>query len=522
MAGYAELKRGVGRGGLWLAVFLACAAQAWAAEGGRPGELFNFGATARALGLGGAYTALAQDASSLYYNPAGLGALPSSQLSLMHAQLFGDATYDYLGYARNFRRGGGWGAHFLREGIGDVPGRDEFNQPTGPQQFTQTGFGLGAGWQGVITPRLSLGLGLKAVDRKLAGSADRLYGADLGAQYGPVLDRRLTVGVVMQNAGSFATGDTDDKLPLQLKVGAACRLFEGFQLAADVDESGQFRIGTEYNLGMFALRGGYPGQGFAVGGGVTLFKSLTVDMAVLHHPALGMSQRMSLGYRFGARQPPKQVAIARDYLADAKREIAAREYPEAARTLANALALNPGLEGEWGEKAGRLKALADALRLESRPEVRAALKKHDEQGTFGAAAVEAYLGGQSAQAMLLAHAALGSKPEEAAYDELLRVLAGLTHSAIQREDILNPKALVKEKLNRSQAYFYSKRFDPALRECQEVLVLDPENVLAWVRLGSIRFALGNTEGARLAYTTALQLDPKDDAVREFMRLQGWQ
>ena len=54
-----------------LALAWLCAASAHAQ--GQPGDIFNYAASGRASAMGGAYTALASDASSIYYNPAGLG-----------------------------------------------------------------------------------------------------------------------------------------------------------------------------------------------------------------------------------------------------------------------------------------------------------------------------------------------------------------------------------------------------------------------------------------------------------------
>ena len=49
------------------------------------GEAFTLGAGARALALGGAYTAISDDPSGLYYNPAGLASINGRQLLLLHS-----------------------------------------------------------------------------------------------------------------------------------------------------------------------------------------------------------------------------------------------------------------------------------------------------------------------------------------------------------------------------------------------------------------------------------------------------
>ena len=493
--------------------------------GGQPDGIYTFGANARALGEGGAYTAQAQDATSLYYNPAGFGGLPFRQLSMMHAQLFGGAAYDFIGYGQPFSKSaGGWGAELVRDGVAGVEGRDSLNQPTGSVSFSETGFGVGAGWRGTWLPDLAFGGGIKVLNRKLGTSSDSLYGADVGIQYGPMLDGTLNLGLVAQNAFSSASGDTADKLPFRLKAGAAYKMFDNLALVTDVTSDGQIAVGTEYSLGLFSLRGGYAPAGISLGGGVSLFKkTITVDVAMLSSADLGMSQRISFGYRFGGavQKVSKQESVAKDYLVEAKQQLAERDYALAAVSLRKAVSSNPNIEAEWKEKALRLKQLVEELALVSRPEVATELKKKDEQGQLGAVAVNAWLSGQNAKAVVVAHAALGADPRNASFDALLRGLAKLSNMTVNREDILTPRALVREKLKRAQNYFYDKRFDLAVRECDDALVLDPNNELAWVRLGSSYFALGEIDQAREAYQKAMEINPSNESVKEFMRLQGW-
>ncbi|RLC41437.1 MAG: hypothetical protein DRH44_07400, partial [Candidatus Coatesbacteria bacterium] len=48
----------------------------------------------RASALGGAYIGLADDVDSIFYNPAGIGLMPSTQLMVMHAQWFQSIKYE--------------------------------------------------------------------------------------------------------------------------------------------------------------------------------------------------------------------------------------------------------------------------------------------------------------------------------------------------------------------------------------------------------------------------------------------
>ena len=60
------------------------------------GEFLAIGVGGRALGMGGAFTALANDVTAGYYNPAGLIHLNYPQISIMHDARFGNlVNYDY-------------------------------------------------------------------------------------------------------------------------------------------------------------------------------------------------------------------------------------------------------------------------------------------------------------------------------------------------------------------------------------------------------------------------------------------
>lgn len=67
-----------------------------AQDGGRPGEFLRYGIGARALGMGGAYTALSDDATAVYWNPAGLGQLDQLYFHAMNTQLFLDSNFESI------------------------------------------------------------------------------------------------------------------------------------------------------------------------------------------------------------------------------------------------------------------------------------------------------------------------------------------------------------------------------------------------------------------------------------------
>jgi tetratricopeptide (TPR) repeat protein len=500
------------------------------AQGGSPGELFSFGAGARALAMGSAHTAVVNDVTALYYNPAGLGLLPGREVTLMRAALFEGASYDYIAYAQNKKkRLGGWGAELIRLGIGGAEGRDEFNQPTGSFDYSEMALGVGHGWRGVFHPNLSLGLKGKMLRRSLGGSSDQLLGLDVGAQFGPLMTERLQFGVVAQNAFAISQGDTDDKLPLLIRAGASYKIIGPLSMAADVSSTGDFRIGTEYAFGIAAFRVGMADKSLSFGGGLLFRRKYAFDLALQNHPTLGMSQRISLGYKFNsalpkgaARKAPKMEFYATEYLKNGEAELKKRNYMKAAKDIETALGIDPRVGGDqWPVKIKRLRHLVQALELKAHPEDQEEYKEEAQASYIAYQSIEAYINNEEDRAMLLAHAALGSAPKRAAYRRLLDGMEKLTGRKKDREQIRAPGRLAALKNKRALDAVYRRSFAAATELLREALWLDPTNATAWTRLGSAYFAMGDRERARSAWTRALQINPGDEKLRKFMTQQGW-
>ena len=90
------------------------------------GEFLKIPVGARAIGLGGAFTAIADDATAAYWNPAGMIYLPYHEVILQHAERFGGLlNHDYLsgvlplGGAEG--RQGALGFSLIRLATDDIP-----------------------------------------------------------------------------------------------------------------------------------------------------------------------------------------------------------------------------------------------------------------------------------------------------------------------------------------------------------------------------------------------------------------
>jgi len=502
---------------LFLAV-LAESARAQQLPAGSPGQIFDYGGGARALAMGGAFTAVAGDAESIAYNPAGLALLSAPEATLMHQVLFGGASYDMIDYARNYHRvPGSWGAELIRFGVSGAQGRDALNNPTGSFSWAETALDLASGVRGWLLPDLSLGGDIRLDQRSLANASDTLYGASFGAQYGPLFSGKMMLGLTLDNTVKFSQGKTSDSLPTTASLGASYRVFSPLLLALDVSQSGMVNIGGEYVLGFAALRAGYGDDGISFGAGITFRKNLSFDVAMLENSTLGMAERASITYRFISRKAPSKLSsFAGDRVALALQELKERRYEAASTDFQAAIGLDWENSASWRATAQRLKLLVNAMDLADHPEDQKVLAEDNAAAILGSKAVEAYLDRREADAMVFAHVAAGTSGRAVPYMDLLDSLSSVTHQAVVGRDIMDTQSFTADRMAAMLDDIYRRRFAAAEELGREAVLISPDNAEAWMRLGSAYFADNNTALARLAWTKSLALNPSNEKLRGFM------
>ncbi|MDE2489265.1 MAG: PorV/PorQ family protein [Elusimicrobia bacterium] len=289
--------------------------------GATPFSFIRLDADARPVALGGAYTAVANDANALLYNPAGLALLPSHQLTLMHNQFVQGLTQEYAAFAYNIgendqyndtRYGDGftglrqgWGVMLDTLSFGKIQ-RTTVSNPdgTGLSSFGLRDSAVSFGYGLQVLPGLAAGAALKGLDETVDNVSLWAPAADLGLYYAPH-GLPLTFGLAAQNLGPGAKmqGTTaTEPLPATARLGAALRWGTGLVSVDGVEtRDGRPSIhgGAEFvAYKRLALRVGYDGANQA-GPGVTaglgvLFPGASVNYAFVPFGELGDAHRISL------------------------------------------------------------------------------------------------------------------------------------------------------------------------------------------------------------------------------------
>jgi hypothetical protein len=112
---------------LLLIAFLGGAHSTHAQDGdGGTESNFSIGFGARAMGMGSAFTALADDATAVFWNPAGLENIYQQSVTLFYTQLL-EGDYQFIGYALPTLNIGTFGMGLGRIGVGGIRQTTEFN-----------------------------------------------------------------------------------------------------------------------------------------------------------------------------------------------------------------------------------------------------------------------------------------------------------------------------------------------------------------------------------------------------------
>lgn len=204
----------------------------------------------RAAGMGNTGVAIADNASAVFWNPAGLGFQRGAQVSITHSEWLpkfnADLFYDYL-VAKSYIEGfGTLGGHITYLNLGEQVNTDQNGLEQG--RFNSYEFAGGLSYGRQLNENWSLGTGVRFIYSSLASGTTVMQqevnpgssiGVDLATMYKSSPfgflgnDANLNVGLNISNIGpgiNYTDNANKDPLPTMFRFGWA--------LTAELDDQG--------------------------------------------------------------------------------------------------------------------------------------------------------------------------------------------------------------------------------------------------------------------------------------------
>ncbi|MFB0516611.1 MAG: PorV/PorQ family protein [Candidatus Neomarinimicrobiota bacterium] len=300
---------------------------------------------ARGTALGSAYVSLADDATTLFWNPSGLSRLSGTAVTLDYAPWLPGLDFNYLGLAIPLGNLGGFGISVtnLTSEKMDVT-TPQFQMGTG-ETFTAASLAVGVTYARSLTDRFSIGATVKYIQERIYNSYANGIGFDVGTLFNTPL-RGIRLGVSIANFGSKMQMDGEDlnvrvdiapdqrgnnqtivgglrtdkfDLPMIMRIGLSAELLESDQMRVTWlmdginpnDNAAGVNIGLECALWRetLVLRGGYNDlflednvRGLTLGAGLSIpwarDRGMSIDYAFQDFQYLGGVNRFTLSVGF--------------------------------------------------------------------------------------------------------------------------------------------------------------------------------------------------------------------------------
>lgn len=260
---------------LLIALISATAVSAHAADSaGQAGAYLKMGVGARALGMGGAFTAVADDSTAAFWNPAGLARMQKSQASFMHASLTEDRDFNFFNYAhaltdKNGNSKGVLAFSYTHMGVDGIPETKEGVDPeTGEptpvinddgtvrifSYFEDKETNTFASYARELAEGFYAGVNVKYLKHELFKNKADTFGLDLGLLY--EYSDKITFGASLRDINETLEWNTDigtkDDVPLTATFGIAYQATDKLLVAADINklerEDAKLFLGAEYAI----------------------------------------------------------------------------------------------------------------------------------------------------------------------------------------------------------------------------------------------------------------------------------
>jgi len=289
-------------------------------------SIFTTGAGARADAMAGAFTSVADDISSILYNPAGLSLLQRIEVSLLYYPIYENSFYGFAGLGYPFLDFGVFGIGVFNFSSKSIQGYDLYDKKTDVYKVDE--YKISIAYAKEIDKRVYSGISLNIFTSNIAGYLTNGVGMDAGILYKPFVF--LNLGLVIQNLikPSLYMNTLRESIPQRYILGMAlnhdfniCKAIATFDFLFGEDENFKYKLGIEIKwFDALSIRAGYDDGLFCIGGGISLYL-LSLDYAFVSNKYLNPFHKFSFNYKFGATLKEQKIERRKILLKEIEKQV---------------------------------------------------------------------------------------------------------------------------------------------------------------------------------------------------------
>ncbi len=174
-------------------------------------KFLSIGIGPRANGMGGAYTSVANDASSMYWNPAGIANIEGFQGLFTYTKMFADINLNYVGAVITAGEFGKIGINVTSLDFGEMDITTELDPDGTGETFSAGSVAIGLSYARYITNKFVVGATIKYIQENIYNSSASGLAIDVGTIFEtPFYGVRFASSI--SNFGTKMQIDGDDLL----------------------------------------------------------------------------------------------------------------------------------------------------------------------------------------------------------------------------------------------------------------------------------------------------------------------
>lgn len=161
----------------------------------------EIGVGSSAVGMGEAFSAVADDATAIYWNPAGIARISKNEVILLHTKWFADINFDFAAITLSLGNFGTIGANITTLNMGDIIVRT-VEEPEGTgERYSVADWVVGISYAKSLTDRFSIGSTVKYIHQQIWHMSASAMAIDIGTLFTTQFNN-MKIGMSISNFGN--------------------------------------------------------------------------------------------------------------------------------------------------------------------------------------------------------------------------------------------------------------------------------------------------------------------------------